>query len=115
MPLLFACVVCLLCCDSIEDLHLLFSWSFFSMLRLISVEDGLRRDRQELQSAVEQKDHIIEAQEKRIESLDVANVRLLAALNSLQDRYPRSGVNGITSGPTKLTLADASQFRSSSC
>ena len=75
----------------------------------------MRRDRQELSSVVEQKDQIIEAQEKRIETLDTANVRLLTALSSLKDRYQHAGVNGVTSGPIKLTLPDTSQFKSSSC
>ena len=98
----------------IKTLHLRFS-RFLSTFRLISVEDGLRPEREELHTVVEHKDNIIDAQEKRSESVDTANVRLIAALSSLKDRYQHAGINGVNGGPTKLTLADASQFKSSSC
>ena len=55
--------------------------------RLINVEEELRREQVELQSIVGQKQQIIDMQERRIQSLDAANARLLSALHQLKDRY----------------------------
>jgi len=84
--------------------------------RLITVEEELRREQCELQTVVSQKQKIIDAQERRIQSLDAANNRLLSALNQLKERCQVQNRNGIAS-PTrsKLQLSENGQFKSSNC
>uniref|UniRef100_A0A8C0EAW9 DAB2 interacting protein n=1 Tax=Bubo bubo TaxID=30461 RepID=A0A8C0EAW9_BUBBB len=55
--------------------------------RLMSVEEELKKDHAEMQAAVDSKQKIIDAQEKRIASLDAANARLMSALTQLKERY----------------------------
>uniref|UniRef100_A0A8C0C935 DAB2 interacting protein n=2 Tax=Balaenoptera musculus TaxID=9771 RepID=A0A8C0C935_BALMU len=54
--------------------------------RLMSVEEELKKDHAEMQAAVDSKQKIIDAQEKRIASLDAANARLMSALTQLKER-----------------------------
>jgi hypothetical protein len=84
--------------------------------RLIAEEEQVKKG--QMHNVVDQKQKVIVAQERRIQSLDAANARLLSALNQLKDRYHGApGYNGInnTSKPPKLALADNGQFKSSSC
>nr|KAF6314374.1 DAB2 interacting protein [Myotis myotis] len=53
--------------------------------RLMSVEEELKKDHAEMQAAVDSKQKIIDAQEKRIASLDAANARLMSALTQLKE------------------------------
>ncbi|XP_038063625.1 ras GTPase-activating protein nGAP-like isoform X2 [Patiria miniata] len=55
--------------------------------RLVTVEEELKKEQEEMVAVVSAKQKIIEAQEKRIESLDAANVRLMRALDQLKERY----------------------------
>uniref|UniRef100_A0A8P4K8Y3 Disabled homolog 2-interacting protein n=1 Tax=Dicentrarchus labrax TaxID=13489 RepID=A0A8P4K8Y3_DICLA len=54
--------------------------------RLMAVEEELKKDHSDMQAVVDSKQKIIEAQEKRIASLDAANSRLMAALTQLKER-----------------------------
>ncbi|XP_014662214.1 PREDICTED: ras GTPase-activating protein nGAP-like [Priapulus caudatus] len=87
--------------------------------RLIGVEEELRKEQQEMQNVVVVKQKIIDAQERRIQSLDSANNRLLAALTQLKDRYHNS--ENLAPPPPPLSpgmhhvSADNAAFRSSSC
>lgn len=84
----------------------------------MTVEEELRKEQQDLQTMVVEKQKVIEIQEQRIEGLDAANNRLLCALGSLRDRYNTQGntkgVNGVTSSQ-KVMLKEGEGLRSSSC
>ncbi|XP_069743751.1 disabled homolog 2-interacting protein-like isoform X4 [Narcine bancroftii] len=83
--------------------------------RLMAVEDELKKDHTEMQAAVDSKQKIIEAQEKRIVSLDAANARLMSALTQLKERYSMQSRNGISpTNPTKLQITENGEFRNSS-
>ncbi|ELT88294.1 hypothetical protein CAPTEDRAFT_225557 [Capitella teleta] len=86
--------------------------------RLMTVEGELRKEQQELQTVVSEKQQIIEVQEQRIHALDAANNRLLSALNQLKDRcQPGRPPNGLTSPQVaQLSLqSENGHFRSSTC
>lgn len=89
--------------------------------RLITVEEELRREQQEMQSVIYAKQKVIDAQERKIQTLDAANTRLLAALAQLKERYQLQGRNGTISSsptsPTKLAVIENgdARFKSSSC
>ncbi|XP_035222781.1 ras GTPase-activating protein nGAP-like isoform X3 [Stegodyphus dumicola] len=89
--------------------------------RLITVEEELRREQQEMQGVILAKQKVIDAQERKIQTLDAANTRLLAALAQLKERYQLQGRNGtISSSPTspaKLAVLENgdTRFKSSSC
>lgn len=89
--------------------------------RLITVEEELRREQQEMQSVIYAKQKVIDAQERKIQTLDAANTRLLAALAQLKERYQLQGRNGTISSsptsPTKLAVIENgdTRFKSSSC
>ena len=88
------------------------------VIRLVTVEERLRREQSELQVTLDQKQAIIEAQERRLMALDAANTRLLVALNQLKERHVvQMHQNGVGSpSTTKLSLAtENGQFKSSSC
>uniref|UniRef100_A0A803VCC4 DAB2 interacting protein n=1 Tax=Ficedula albicollis TaxID=59894 RepID=A0A803VCC4_FICAL len=71
--------------------------------RLMSVEEELKKDHAEMQAAVDSKQKIIDAQEKRIASLD------------LKERYSMQTRNGISpTNPTKLQITENGEFRNSS-
>ncbi|XP_033098607.1 ras GTPase-activating protein nGAP-like isoform X3 [Anneissia japonica] len=55
--------------------------------RLVCVEEKLKGEQEEMKAVVNAKQKIIDAQERRIESLDAANHRLMSALDQLKDRY----------------------------
>uniref|UniRef100_A0A8C2IM67 DAB2 interacting protein a n=1 Tax=Cyprinus carpio TaxID=7962 RepID=A0A8C2IM67_CYPCA len=75
--------------------------------RLMSVEEELKKDHADMQAIVDSKQKIIEAQEKRISSLDAANARLMSALSQLKDRYSMQTRNGISpTNPTKLQITE---------
>ncbi|XP_063792038.1 disabled homolog 2-interacting protein isoform X5 [Pseudophryne corroboree] len=83
--------------------------------RLMSVEEELKKDHTEMQAAVDSKQKIIDAQEKRIASLDAANARLMSALTQLKERYSMQTRNGISpTNPTKLQITENGEFRNSS-
>uniref|UniRef100_A0A8C2A702 DAB2 interacting protein a n=1 Tax=Cyprinus carpio TaxID=7962 RepID=A0A8C2A702_CYPCA len=83
--------------------------------RLMSVEEELKKDHADMQAIVDSKQKIIEAQEKRISSLDAANARLMSALSQLKDRYSMQTRNGISpTNPTKLQITENGEFRNSS-
>ncbi|XP_066466631.1 disabled homolog 2-interacting protein isoform X3 [Tiliqua scincoides] len=83
--------------------------------RLMSVEEELKKDHAEMQAAVDSKQKIIDAQEKRIASLDAANARLMSALTQLKERYSTQMRNGISpTNPTKLQITENGEFRNSS-
>ncbi|XP_058490808.1 ras GTPase-activating protein nGAP isoform X2 [Solea solea] len=85
--------------------------------RLMAVEAELKRDHAEMQSVIEAKQKIIDAQEKRIGSLDAANSRLMAALTQVKERYTTPHLhNGLSpSNPSKLSITENGEFRNSSC
>ncbi|CAH2316643.1 disabled homolog 2-interacting isoform X1 [Pelobates cultripes] len=83
--------------------------------RLMSVEEELKKDHADMQAAVDSKQKIIDAQEKRIASLDAANARLMSALTQLKERYSMQTRNGISpTNPTKLQITENGEFRNSS-
>lgn len=83
--------------------------------RLMSVEEELKKDHAEMQAAVDSKQKIIDAQEKRIASLDATNARLMSALTQLKERYSMQTRNGISpTNPTKLQITENGEFRNSS-
>uniref|UniRef100_A0A6Q2WSV1 DAB2 interacting protein a n=1 Tax=Esox lucius TaxID=8010 RepID=A0A6Q2WSV1_ESOLU len=82
--------------------------------RLMSVEEELKKDHSDMQSIVDSKQKIIEAQEKRIASLDAANARLMSALTQLKERYSLQTRNGISpTNPSKLQITENGEFRNS--
>ncbi|XP_071346297.1 ras GTPase-activating protein nGAP isoform X5 [Trachinotus anak] len=85
--------------------------------RLMAVEEELKRDHAEMQAVIEAKQKIIDAQEKRIGSLDAANSRLMAALTQVKDRYSAPNLcNGLSpTNPTKLSITENGEFKNSSC
>uniref|UniRef100_A0A673BBY9 Ras GTPase-activating protein nGAP-like n=1 Tax=Sphaeramia orbicularis TaxID=375764 RepID=A0A673BBY9_9TELE len=85
--------------------------------RLMAVEEELKRDHAEMQAVIEAKQKIIDAQEKRIGSLDAANSRLMAALTQVKERYNAPNLrNGLSpSNPTKLSITENGEFKNSSC
>uniref|UniRef100_H2VEE6 DAB2 interacting protein b n=1 Tax=Takifugu rubripes TaxID=31033 RepID=H2VEE6_TAKRU len=83
--------------------------------RLMSVEEELKKDHSDMQAVVDSKQKIIDAQEKRIASLDAANARLMSALSQLKERYSLQTRNGISpTNPTKLQITENGEFRNSS-
>ena len=52
--------------------------------RLVGVESELRKEQQEMQEVIHAKQVIIEAQERRIKSLDSNNAKLIATLNQIR-------------------------------
>ncbi|XP_066514663.1 DAB2 interacting protein b isoform X2 [Hoplias malabaricus] len=83
--------------------------------RLMSVEEELKKDHADMQAIVDSKQKIIDAQEKRIASLDAANARLMSALSQLKERYSMQTRNGISpTNPSKLQITENGEFRNSS-
>ncbi|KAJ3604893.1 hypothetical protein NHX12_026944 [Muraenolepis orangiensis] len=83
--------------------------------RLMSVEEELKKDHSDMQAVVDSKQKIIDAQEKRIASLDAANARLMSALTQLKERYSMQTRNGLSpTNPTKLQITENGEFRNSS-
>lgn len=83
--------------------------------RLMSVEEELKKDHSDMQAVVDSKQKIIDAQEKRIASLDAANARLMSALSQLKERYSMQSRNGISpTNPSKLQITENGEFRNSS-
>ncbi|CAJ1073092.1 ras GTPase-activating protein nGAP isoform X6 [Xyrichtys novacula] len=85
--------------------------------RLMAVEEELKRDHAEMQAVIEAKQRIIDAQEKRIGSLDAANSRLMAALAQVKERYSTPNLcKGLSpTNPTKLSITENGEFKNSSC
>ncbi|CAH2311300.1 ras GTPase-activating nGAP isoform X1 [Pelobates cultripes] len=84
--------------------------------RLIAVEEELKKDHAEMQAVIDAKQKIIDAQEKRIMSLDAANTRLMSALTQVKERYSSQVRNGISpTNPTKLSITENGEFKNSSC
>ncbi|KAL8178044.1 UNVERIFIED_CONTAM: Ras GTPase-activating protein nGAP [Gekko kuhli] len=80
--------------------------------RLMAVEAELKKDHEKMQDVIETKQKIIDAQEKRILSLESANTRLMSALTQVKDHYSMQARNGIS--PTKLSITENGEFKSSS-
>uniref|UniRef100_A0A8C6U9D6 Ras-GAP domain-containing protein n=2 Tax=Neogobius melanostomus TaxID=47308 RepID=A0A8C6U9D6_9GOBI len=81
--------------------------------RLMAVEEELKKDHSDMQAVVDSKQKIIEAQEKRILSLDAANTRLMAALTQLKERYAVTSRNGLSpSNTSSLQITENGEFRS---
>ena len=87
--------------------------------RLINTEENLRKEQNQLQTVVSEKQRIIDNQERRIQALDAANNRLLGALNQLKERYHgnQTQLNGHIGMNNKLTLQtmENGQYKSSNC
>ncbi|XP_049339105.1 ras GTPase-activating protein nGAP isoform X3 [Astyanax mexicanus] len=85
--------------------------------RLMAVEEELKRDHAEMQAVIDAKQRIIDAQEKRISSLDAANARLMSALTQVKERYSVHNIrNGLSpTNPTKLSITENGEFKNSSC
>uniref|UniRef100_A0A2K6G4Q6 RAS protein activator like 2 n=1 Tax=Propithecus coquereli TaxID=379532 RepID=A0A2K6G4Q6_PROCO len=84
--------------------------------RLMAVEEELKKDHAEMQAVIDAKQKIIDAQEKRIVSLDSANTRLMSALAQVKERYSMQVRNGISpTNPTKLSITENGEFKNSSC
>ncbi|KAJ0012093.1 hypothetical protein NQD34_013068 [Periophthalmus magnuspinnatus] len=76
--------------------------------------EELRRDHAEMQAVIEAKQKIIDAQEKRILSLDAANSRLISALTQVKERYATANLrNGLSpTSPSKLSITESGEFKS---
>ncbi|ESO98887.1 hypothetical protein LOTGIDRAFT_114108, partial [Lottia gigantea] len=85
--------------------------------RLVLIEDELKKEQLEMQKVVHEKQEVIEAQERRIMTVDAANAKLLQALNELKERYAVTQQrNGILQSPRpKVTATELGGFKSSSC
>ncbi|XP_052223536.1 disabled homolog 2-interacting protein-like isoform X5 [Dreissena polymorpha] len=83
--------------------------------RLMHVEEELREEQEEMQKTVAQKQQVIEAQERRIQSLNVENSQLILTLNQLKEHYSATAAKNGLVPPLKTKLADVSQFKTSSC
>ncbi|XP_037313790.2 ras GTPase-activating protein nGAP isoform X3 [Pungitius pungitius] len=83
--------------------------------RLMAVEEELKRDHAEMQAVIEAKQKIIDAQEKRIDSLDAANLRLMTALTQVKERYSNPTLHNGRPPPTKLSITETGEFKNSSC
>ncbi|XP_061836042.2 disabled homolog 2-interacting protein isoform X2 [Nerophis lumbriciformis] len=83
--------------------------------RLMAVEEELKKDHSDMQAVVDSKQKIIEAQEKRISSLDATNGRLMAALTQMKERYGvTSQRNGLSpSNTSSLQITENGEFRNS--
>lgn len=66
--------------------------------RLVSVESELRKEQKEMQEVIQAKQVIIEAQERRIKSVDSNNERLIATLNQI--RGSRNNNNKVLNYPS---------------
>lgn len=60
--------------------------------RLVSVESELRKEQKEMQEVIHAKQVIIEAQERRIKSVDSNNAKLIATLNQVRGSRTNSKV-----------------------
>lgn len=70
--------------------------------QFMSVGEELKEDDVEMQAAVNSKQKVRNAQEKRPAFLDAANARLISALTQLKERYSTRTHNGIS--PTNPTI-----------
>ena len=66
--------------------------------RLVTVESELRKEQKEMQEVIQAKQVIIEAQERRIKSVDSNNDRLIATLNQI--RGSRNNNNKVLNYPS---------------
>ncbi|XP_071801964.1 uncharacterized protein [Asterias amurensis] len=85
--------------------------------RLVTVEEELKKEQEEMVAVVSAKQKIIDAQEQRIQSLDEANVRLMRALDQLKERYQltrRTKSSSDIRTTSKLTPLNGS-LRSTNC
>ncbi|XP_029848549.3 ras GTPase-activating protein raskol isoform X1 [Ixodes scapularis] len=83
--------------------------------RLITVEDELRREQREMQGMIRAKQQLIDAQERKIQTLDAANQRLLGALAQLRQHYQDQVV---AEEPRRVAVHNGGSppaYRSSSC
>ncbi|CAN7993772.1 unnamed protein product [Ixodes hexagonus] len=84
--------------------------------RLITVEDELRREQREMQGMIRAKQQLIDAQERKIQTLDAANQRLLGALAQLRQHYQDQVV---AEEPRRVAVHNGGgsppAYRSSSC
>ncbi|XP_056157883.1 disabled homolog 2-interacting protein-like [Lampris incognitus] len=88
---------------------------FHTTRLLMSVEAELKKDHSDMQAVIDSKQKIIEAQEKRISSLDAANSRLMTALTQLKERYAMTSQrNGLSpSNTSNLQITENGEFRNS--
>ncbi|XP_039192953.1 ras GTPase-activating protein nGAP [Crotalus tigris] len=84
--------------------------------RLMAVEEELKKDHAEMQATIDAKQKIIEAQEKRILSLDSANTRLMSALTQVKEHYDMQARSSVSpTNPPRLSITESGEFRNSSC
>lgn len=81
----------------------------------MNVEGELRHDQEEIRTVVKQKQKVIEAQERRIKTLDTANAKLMSALHQLRSVSQTN--NNTMLGPLRSTLIapEVAEFKTSSC
>lgn len=60
--------------------------------RLVGVETELRKEQKEMQEVIQAKQVIIEAQERRIKSVDSNNAKLIATLNQVRGSHTNNKV-----------------------
>lgn len=70
--------------------------------RLVSVESELRKEQKEMQEVIHAKQVIIEAQERRIKSVDSNNAKLIATLNQVRGSRTNSKVLNYPSSDLQL-------------
>lgn len=81
--------------------------------RLITVEEELRKEKQEMQDVISEKQRVIDTQGRQIHTLDTANTRLMTALGHLSDCYQSKPCIGGQKKP--IILPETAEFKSSSC
>ena len=88
---------------------------YFVVSRLHTVDQTRRHDNNKLQNIVQHKQQLINAQDERIQSLDVANNKLLSALSQLKDRCHMQNHNGLASPIQHRIALDDDDIKQSSC
>ncbi|XP_070602789.1 ras GTPase-activating protein nGAP isoform X4 [Erythrolamprus reginae] len=84
--------------------------------RLMAVEEELKKDHAEMQATIDAKQKIIEAQERRIISLDSANTRLMSALTQVREHYGMQAQSSVSpTNPPRLSITENGEFRNSNC
>jgi RAS protein activator-like 2 len=102
-------------CNGLKKTTEIYNIIFFYFYRLMTVEKELKADQEDMQSLVRQKQRVIEAQERRIQTLDNANAKLMTALTQLRNVSQQSH-NGMI-GPLRSTImsTEIAEFKTSSC
>lgn len=99
-----------------QKLNYFYILKIFFICSLIGFEDELRKEQREIERLVSQKQMVIEAQERQIQTLDSTNSKLMCALNQLKERCHTNPLrNGLTAQPPAKVGTDFGDYKSSAC